>query len=549
MSLKMINSMPEEKTETKKRSLRIFFPTLGIMSSISKLLSDEGLTKKATFNAVASFLEYASNLVVTFILTPIIVGYLGEYFYGMWQVLNRIVGYISPTTGRPSYALKWTLANQRESDDYDEKRRQVNNSILVWVIFIPINLCAGGIVTWFVPYWINASPQYYWMIRVASALLVGNLILSAITQIPQSTLQGENKGYKRMGLSTILIFAENGLIWLALYLGWGIIGIAAALLAATAISGLFYLWVVRAYTPWFGVVKTSTKSLLKFLNLSWWFLGWNLVITLIMSSDVVVLGILQSVESVTSFTLTKYVPETIISVITMIVFGILPGLGGIIGTGNLEKASHVRGEIMAITWLMVTVLGSTIILWNRPFLALWVGEKQYSGTIPNLLIIMLAAQLVFIRNDGSIIDLTLRLSQKVILGAISVGVSILLAAVAVGYLKLGIIGLCIGIIVGRGLLSIGYPIIIGRFLKLDFLSQIKSALKPVLVMIVIYFLVTILDSSSFIHTGSGFLGWILFAIGAGATVIILLPMSFYLGLTTKQRKGILQRIRAVIPTR
>lgn len=547
--LEMVNRPPKEKMEPSERPLKVIFQASRIIKPISKLFSDESLTKKATFNAIASFLDYASNLLVNFVLTPILVAYLGEYFYGMWQVLNRIVGYISPASGRPTFALKWTLANQRASIDYEEKRRQVGNSLIVWAIFLPALVASGGVVTWFVPYWVNAPTQYIWIVRIASALLVSNMILGSVAQIPQSTLQGENMGYKRMGLSVILVFAENGLIWLALYLGWGIIGIAAAVVSATMISGIFYLWVVRTNTPWFGVARPSSESIRKFLGLSWWFLGWNLVMSSVMSSDVVVLGILNSVESVTSYTLTKYVPETLISMIAIIVFGIIPGLGSIIGAGNLEKASHIRGEIMAITWLLVTVIGSTILLWNRPFIVLWVGVKQYSGTFANLLIILLVTQLVFIRNDASIIDVTLRLSQKVILGGISAIISIVCGAVAVGYFKFGIIGLCIGTFVGRCVLSLGYPILISRFLKIHFPSQIKSTLRPLLVTFMIYSMVTTLDFSQLIHTGSGLSGWILFFLGASFTFIILLPLSFYLGLTWKQRKNILQRIRVVIPAR
>ena len=61
-------------------------------------------------------------------------------------------------------------------------------------------------------------------------------------------------------------------------------------------------------------------------------MGWNVVTSLLLVSDVVVLGILNSVKSVTNYTLTKYVPENLIGVIVIVVMGIMPGLGGIIGT-------------------------------------------------------------------------------------------------------------------------------------------------------------------------------------------------------------------------
>jgi len=46
---------------------------------ISGLLSDKTLTKKASFNALASLLEYASFLFVGFFLYAFMVAGLGDY--------------------------------------------------------------------------------------------------------------------------------------------------------------------------------------------------------------------------------------------------------------------------------------------------------------------------------------------------------------------------------------------------------------------------------------------------------------------------------------
>lgn len=106
-------------------------------------------------------------------------------------------------------------------------------------------------------------------------------------------------------------------------------------------------------------------------------MGWNLVTTLLLASDVVVLGLLNSVESVTNYSLTKYVPETLIGVIVIIILGSCP-LGSIIGTGDYQKAVRLRDEINSFIWLVATTLGASILIWNRVFIGLWVGADHYS---------------------------------------------------------------------------------------------------------------------------------------------------------------------------
>jgi O-antigen/teichoic acid export membrane protein len=513
---------------------------------IRGLFSDEGLTKKAYLNAIASALDYGSRLVVGFLVQPILVTGLGSYYYGVWQILLRLMGYLSPASGRPAQALKMTLANQQTTADLEKKRQYIGSAILISALFLPLMAILGGLLTWFLPYWIDAPEEYYWTIRLASTVLVVNLILFNLVSVPQSVLEGENLGYKRMGLSAFLVFLGGGLTWLAMYFETGLVGVAVMTLVVTILSGVFYLWVVRLYTPWFGIARPSLQGTYKFFRLSWWFLLWNLIMNLMTASDVVILGVMLSVETVTDYSLSKYTPETLISIVAIIAFGIAPGLGGIIGSGNYVKAARVRGEIMSLTWLIVTVLGSVVLFWNRAFVSLWVGSEHYVGTFANLLIVLVVMQFVFIRNDGNVIDLTLRLSRKVIMGAISVGLSLGIAIALVGRFNLGVVGLSLGLIAGRSILSVGYPHMVGRLLGISFLAQLRRALRPAYVTIFLFLLATFFD---YFVLANGYVtvdGWIVLGIYASISFIVVLALAFYFGLSPFQREMIVERIRIVL---
>lgn len=516
--------------------------------AITKLFSDKSLTKKASLNALAAALDYAARLLVGFVITPFLVSGLGDFFYGTWQVIIRLIGYISPASGRPTQALKMTLANQQTLSDYDQKRRYVGSALVVWVIFLPLIGILGGLLAWSVPNWINAPQNYYLIIRVAAFILVMNLALTNLTAVPQSVLEGENLGYKRMGLSTGLVLLGGGFTWLALYLKSGIIGVASAAIAITAVTGIFWLTVVRSFAAWFGASRPSMEATRKFLSLSMWFMGWNLIMNLMTASDVVLLGMLNSVESVTAYTLTKYAPETLISLVAIVAFAIAPGLGGIIGSGKLERAAQIRGEIMSLTWLIVTVLGSSVLLWNRYFLSLWVGEKYYVGSLPGLLIVLVVAQFVLIRNDSNFIDLTLRLRKKVVLGAVSVGLSIASAAVFLGVFKWGVIGLSLGLLLGRFILTIGYPLLVGRYLNIRLITQLISSLRPALITVILFIGATWINGWSFLTHLLQETRWIGLIIGGGGSFIIILVAAFLIGLNAGQRDRIINRVKIVLNT-
>src|SRR5260221_12930245 len=94
--------------------------------------------------------------------------------------------------------------------------------------------------------------------------------------------------------------------------------------------------------------------------------------------------------------------------------GAIPGIGGVIGLRQDEKAVGLRSELLSVTWLFAATVGVTILLWNRSFLGLWVGSQNYAGTWVNLLIVFVMAQTAFVRSDAYVIDSALQLRQRVL---------------------------------------------------------------------------------------------------------------------------------------
>ena len=162
-------------------------------------LRDDTLSRKASLNALAAVLDYGARIVVGLIVQPILVSRLGDLLFGVYQTLGRLVGFATPAGGRPSQALKWTIARHQTSEEYEEKRLQVGSALAVWVLFLPPLAIVGGILAWISPLAPRPAGRPHTEVRVAAGLLVADLILINLLTIPQSVVQGENLGYKRMG--------------------------------------------------------------------------------------------------------------------------------------------------------------------------------------------------------------------------------------------------------------------------------------------------------------------------------------------------------------
>ncbi len=489
---------------------------------------------------LAAVLDYGARIVVGLIVSPILVSRLGDVVYGVQQTLGRLIGYATPAGGRPSQALKWTIARRQHSIEYQQKREQVGSAVAVWLIFLPVLAVAGGILAWVSPLLLRLPEQLHLTVRIAAGLLVVDMILTNLLTIPQSVVQGENLGYKRMGASTLIVFLGGGLMVTTSALGAGLIGVAASVVTTTSLTGLLFLVVARKHVAWFGMAMPPLRAVRSFLKLSGWFLLWNLVIQLMRSSDVVVLAVAASPEQVTVYALSRYVPEAIFGAAALVISAVMPGLGGVIGAGDTQRAANVRSESMAVTWLLATASGAAFLVFHESFLTLWVGPRYRPGPVTALLIVVMVLQFAFIRNDSSIIDLTLQLRGKVLLGLLSAGLSIGLAVVFIRVWELGIAGLALGFIAGRSVVSAAYPWSVCRSLALSPAGQVKGAVRPLCVSAALFAGALAIAPVAQVHS------WILLAVLGVGSLLALGAVSFVLGLSAGQRTRISSRVRQVV---
>jgi O-antigen/teichoic acid export membrane protein len=493
----------------------------------------KALTHKAYLNGFASLLDTVVKGGVMALVTPLILNGLGSSLFGVWQILGRLITYMHAADGRPTQALKWVIAHGAEVDDAETKRRHVGSAMGVWLLFLPLLAVISGGLIWVSPYITKVEPELYSTIRFTCALLVINFLLIQLISLPEAVLRGMNLGYKRLGLQAGLNVAGGGLTVGALYLGSGLIGLAAAQTILTIVTGVFFLIVVKKYVAWFGVSRPTFAEVRSFLNLSIWWFAWTAIQKFLIGSDILVLGMVASGTMVTTYTLTGFAGLTLLSVVTIVLGAVAPGLGGVIGRKQFDRVAGLRLEMIGASWLLLTAIGSTILLLNRSFISLWVGKTYYAGTWTNLLIIMMIVQLIFIRNDAYMIDLMLQMREKVVMGVIAAVVSIGLSILLIP--RLGIAGMCLGMIIGRLALTVTYPFIINRYLGRTWKPRLVGAIRPGVIMALMF-------------AGSAYLGKVLL-VDNWAIWFICSALSFCVALGLALVAGLNAELRGLIMTR
>jgi O-antigen/teichoic acid export membrane protein len=428
-----------------------------------KAVNQNKLLKKAYLNAIASFLDFFARFIVNFLITPVLISHLGSSIFGVWKIIGRLADFATTANGNSGQALKWVIANAQSSDNYQHKREQVANAVAVWLCFVPVLLLVGTLLAWFAPMIVDVAPEYHKVVRITLALLVGNLVLMGIGKIPAAVLQGMNLGYRRMGVAASLTLLTGVLMYWFLKNGWGLVGLALAQVIGGFLTALLFFFVVRKNVPWFGWAKPTLSGTKQFFNLSLWYLAWALVNKVILNGDLVILGIIASSVEAGIYSVSVFAAQSSVSLMGLAVGAAIPGLGGLLGDKKFTQVIGLRRELMTYSWVVSMVFAGIILSLNQSFVSLWVGAENYAGNIVDLLIVLSSVQLILIRNDAFIIDLTLNLKQKVLFGVLSASVTIGLATLWIPLW--GIAGLCLAVVAGRFIINLAYPILIGRYLQ------------------------------------------------------------------------------------
>jgi O-antigen/teichoic acid export membrane protein len=479
--------------------------------------AETSLTWRASLNVLQSILDYSAKLVVSLIVIPILVGGLGRSLYGVWEMLSRLMGYLQAADGRSTQALRLVISNLQSDPDASGKRRWIGAAFQVWLWFLPLWVATGAVIIWLAPTVTKVAPPLHDTVRVACAVMMGGVLLAGLATLPESVLRGMNLGYKRMGLQAGLSITGGALLVAALHFESGLTGVAAAGVGAVALTGACFLFLVRRQVPWFGIERPRPAEVRTLLQMSIWIAVGDAIAKVLLASDVLVLGMLVSPAAVTTYVLTGYAALLSVNLHTLATDAVMPGLAGIIGERSYARAALLRRELLAVTVLFVASVGSTILLWNRSFVHLWVGAENYAGLLTNFLLILIAAQTAFIRCDAYIIDAALQPARRVRVSAVAavtgLGLSVVLAYYA------GMVGLCLGVLAGRAIQTIWYPVLVGHCLGGTSSLPAEWLLRPLVVTAILF-------------GGGAWLGQhVLISHWAGWGGAVLLTLALALGIT------------------
>ncbi|MBI2413178.1 MAG: oligosaccharide flippase family protein [Deltaproteobacteria bacterium] len=394
----------------------------------------KSLLKNSTTNMMVPILK----LCITFVMAPIIIKALGNYDYGIWEIVFSVVGYmgvldlgLQPAIVR--YVARYNAMGQ------GEHLRKIYSSSLVFMGLM------GGAILLFFAAWAAFAPGLLAEKAADSStykvflLIIGAQVFFTFTG---SVFECFHEGFQRYNLRNIVtiiyMIAGNVALFYLLQRGYGLLTLA--LVNMIGFSTKYILYGVLLAFPRFGRFRfngndlswASLKELFVFGTQS---LIQAVAGRLSMATDSIVIGAFLGPVMVTFFVIPSNLINHIRTLCWAMTRAFMPLFSDLDARGERESSARIlMVGSRYVLGLIIPVLGAVCLL-GPPFIARWIGA-EYAEKGRWVLYIFAAAYLVQWMNPFSNRLLTGIGKQGILakVGVVSAVFNIVLSVILVQFL-------------------------------------------------------------------------------------------------------------------
>ncbi|CAN5170131.1 oligosaccharide flippase family protein [soil metagenome] len=433
-------------------------------------------------NTISNYAGAFFAIIVGFLMTPFLLHHLGVATFGIWMLVSTLAGY-----GRLfDFGIYGTVtkyvAEYRTTGEIEQGRRLISASMFLYSI---LGLALVGLSIAIAPLFPDLfnMPDADRTTAVRTVILMGVWVgLSVACGAPGAILQGLHR-YDALNLVQSLgIVVSSAAMIAVLLLGGGIIGLALANIATTLASRSLMLLLVNRFAPelrpgWRDFDRASIRKVISFSSSI--FMG-QIAKRLQTKTDLIVIGIIMSVSSVTPYGIAWRLSEITRRIVTQFSRALLPMASELHAEGDDRRLRALYIMSVRLTLVISLAIGGVFIGLAGPFLTVWVGAElaEYSY----LVTLLMLASIISLSQwpAGAILQgmdrYRLMAISAVISGLVNLALSIVLG------LQFGLIGVALGTLIPTTIESFGFILpYTMRVLGIKLRDVIHDVLVPSLV--------------------------------------------------------------------
>lgn len=443
-------------------------------------------------NALSNWASLAVNIAVGFLLTPFIIRELGKTGYGIWTLVGSFIGYYGLLNLGVGSAITRYIAFYSAQKD-KKALNEVASTVLAMfcvtgVLAIAVTFAFAGVIADF----FNIEPQQQqafirliWIIGITTGISFPGNVFGAIVTAREH--------YVAMNCVTITrALLRAGLTVLFINMGWGLLGVGLAPLAATAMAIISSFFLFEHYASDVHLrLAFANKRTLKIL------LVYGGITTVIAVADILrfnldsfVIGKYVDLDAVGVYGVAALIIRYITVALGAGMSVLLPRFSFLEGADKFEEIRRLFLRALKISAFMSFGFFMFAICFGPRFIVFWVGDEYAKA---RLVLIVLSAAYAFGTAQIPSLSLMYALNKHHIFAVLTIveGLfNLILSLLLVR--RYGIIGVALGtaipLVVVQFLVK---PFIICRWLRIDWLRYAKPLFTPCLfcsLIMVLFFL-------------------------------------------------------------
>ncbi len=342
--------------------------------------------------AISNYAGRLTTLGLWFLLTPMILAYVGPGGYGAWVLAGSLVAYGTLLGFDQGSAIVKFLAEYRARGELARSRRLIATAQQLYLLLGLVAVLIGIAIMPVIPA-IFGVPMGQ-RDEVSTVVLLTALMLGAIISgIPvQATLGGLHRYdlYNTIEVAASLIWGMAVVV--ALVAGWGVTGIIAVNIPIIIAMRVITVWAIRRtepdlYVGWSGADRSMVRTLVQF---NAFVLASQVSDRLKKKTDELIVGAFLSVVAVAPYSVARKASELAFLLSEQLVRMVLP----------LASELHAQRDPGRLRTLYIVATRATIgvslptalvlLFLTGPLLTLWVGA-EYVAVAPLVAILLLAS--------------------------------------------------------------------------------------------------------------------------------------------------------------
>lgn len=455
---------------------------------------------------VLSYISIGVNMIIQLVYTPVMLRLLGQSEYGLYQLVNSTVSYLSLLSlGFGSSYIRF-FYRYRAQDDQNSISKLNGLFIIVFLCISFITIIAGLFLVKNTNYIFGKSLSINELTtaKILMIIMIFNIALTFPASVFESYVTAHEQFFFQRVISLLRSVLNPFLTLPLLLLGYKSVSLVVITSILTIFSFLINVWYCLTKLGMKFYFKAIDYHLLLEIAGFSFFIFINQIIDQInWNVDKFILGIYSGTAGVALYSLGSTINTVYLNFSTSISNVFVPKINKmILGNKNMNDVDNIFIKVGRIQFYILLLILTGFIFIGIPFMSIW-GGQEYVDSYYVTLLLIIPVTIPLIQNLG--IEIQRAMNKHKFRSIVYLFIAILNILISIPLCKLygaigSALGTCLSLLLGNGLIINWYyhtkmKMNMLKFWK-EILSIIPSLILPILfgIFIVSFFEITTIYS-------------------------------------------------------